>query len=62
MMSPCATIEIDDVIAGTYSAVCVLIRATGKLAWLPRNCTEIWPGLVIVPEWLAKKIGAPANG
>lgn len=34
----------------------VIVSKTGKVAWLPKDRTEIRPGHVIIPEALAQRI------
>jgi len=36
----------------------VVVTATGCAVWVPRSEVEFWPGVVMVPEWLCKKLSA----
>jgi len=55
-----ATVEITELLKTTDTGLWVRIKATGKLAWLPRSKSYLMPGLAVIPEWLAAKICPPA--
>lgn len=36
--------------------VCVILKESGKRAWLPKAELDYLPGAVVVPGWLARKM------
>ena len=56
MLEEVEPIEITEIAATTPGGIFARIKATGKLAWLPRSQTQIQPYLAIVPAWLARKL------
>jgi hypothetical protein len=57
-----AVLEISDVFSSTDRGICVVMN--GKKTWLPRKHTQTFPGKVVIPEWLARKLfkGESSNG
>lgn len=54
-IGPVTIIEISGIDETTDRAVKVINKQTGKPIWLPRAEINFKPGLVILPEWLARK-------
>ena len=54
---PTVAVEISDIPDTSQRGIQVVIKKTGKTAWLPRRHIEILPGHAIVPVWLLKKMG-----
>jgi hypothetical protein len=42
--------------------VCVVFEKTQKAAWLPLREVDFMPGHIVMPIWLARKIGVLQNG
>lgn len=49
-------IPISGIEEETDEGIQVMVRATNKLAWLPKRHLDYLPGAVVVPVWLARKI------
>ena len=49
-------IEISGILDTTDRGLRVRIKKTGAVAWIPRSCAQLRPGVVFVPTWLAKRI------
>jgi len=58
---PVAALELSDILRTTDRGIWVRIKATGKLAWLPRSRSQIFNRTAFVPQWLADKL-CPASG
>lgn len=54
---PTVAVEISDIPDTTPRGIQVVIKKTGKTAWLPRRYVKFLPGHAIVPVWLLKKMG-----
>ena len=54
-------VQISDIVDDTRpNSILVEIASTKKQVWLPRRWPggkiEFWPGRVVIPLWLAKKV------
>ena len=49
-------LKIDDIIETTDRAVKVRLADSDKTPWLPRRICEYYPGKVVIPMWLYKRI------
>lgn len=49
-------VEIEDIKATTDDGLWVVVKSTGKLAWLPRSRTQINGPVAFIPQYLADKI------
>ena len=53
--SPSIPVQITDIIQTTEEAV--LVELSGRrVFWVPRSAVEFYPGHVLLPMWLVKKI------
>ena len=53
---PDVMLRIDGIEDETEHGVCVVLRGSGRRAWLPKEELDYLPGAVVVPGWLAKKM------
>lgn len=51
-------VKITGILETTPDGVRVVIESTGRPAWLPRAHATFFPGMVVIPEWLEKKLYA----
>jgi hypothetical protein len=54
--SPDIMIPISGIIDESHKGIQVVVRATNKTAWLPKDHLGYLPGAVLVPVWLARKL------
>ena len=52
------SIQISEIVKTTETYILARISGTGKLVYLPRSCTQFFPGMAVVPGWLARRLGA----
>jgi hypothetical protein len=53
--TPSTPIRIKDILQTTQAAILVQLP-DGRVEWLPRRYAEFYPGHVIIPQWLSKKL------
>lgn len=49
-------VHISDIIETRPHGILAIITKTGLPAWLPRDKVNFFPGMVSMPEWLAKRV------
>ena len=50
-------VRIRDVVRTTDRALLVILSRNGRALWVPRRAVDVCPGLLMVPEWLFRRIG-----
>jgi hypothetical protein len=58
---PVETIYLDDILDTTAKGIWVRMK-DGRLAWLPRDQTQLMPGRAIIPSWLHRKLYPEGGG
>lgn len=49
-------VPISDILPHEGDSIKVVVAKTGKVAYLPKRCTEIRPGHAIVPKRIARRV------
>lgn len=60
-MEEMVSVDIENITRTTRDGIMVIVKRTGKPAWLPRNLAEFMPGRAIIPVRLARKILGESN-
>ena len=52
-------VQISNILDTSPDGIKVEIKKTAEVCWLPRAVVDFFPGHVVMPDWLARKIRTP---